>query len=89
MGELLDMLADQRLELLDEAINRNKEYDSARKEQLKIQKELEAVGLSCEQKELVQDLMAKTNQNSTIYGKLAYKYGFKDGVEFMCELKKN
>ena len=87
MGEFLDMLADQRLDLLDEAINRDREYRSARKEQ--IQKQLEAVGLSGEQKELVQDLMAKTNQNSTIYGKLAYKYGFKDGVEFMCELKKN
>lgn len=84
---ILNMLADQRLEILDELINANEEYRSVRKEQMQLQKKLETMDLTDEQKEVVQELLAKSNQNSAIYGKLAYKYGLKDGVKFMCELK--
>ena len=85
--EILGMLTDQRLELLDEVINADEEYRSVRKEQMQIQKQLEAMGLSVEQKEKVQELLTKTNQSSAIYGKIAFKQGFRDGAEFMCELK--
>ena len=47
--KVLDVLADARLELLDEVINMDAEYSSVRKEQLQLQEQLETVGLSDEQ----------------------------------------
>ena len=86
-GELLETLADQRLELLDEVINADKEYQFARKEQIEVQERLETMGLTDEQKAMLQKLLAMANQNSAIYGKIAYMQGVRDGAEFMCELK--
>lgn len=86
---ILNMLADQRLEILDEVINADEEYRSARKEQMQLQEQLEVIGLSDEQKEVVQKLLAKSNESSAVYGKIVYKQGFRDGAEFMCELKKS
>ena len=87
-GKILDLLADARLEQLDEEINSDEEYQSVRKEQLELQEQLETLELSDEQRSIVHDLLTKTNQCSAIYGKNAYKQGIMDGAKFMKELKK-
>ena len=87
-AKILDLLADARLEQLDEEINSVEEYQSVRKEQLQLQEQLETMGLSDEQRSIVHDLLTKTNQCSAIYGKNAYKQGIMDGAKFMKELKK-
>ena len=85
---ILNMVVDQRLEILDEVINMDEEYRSVRKEQMLLQEKLETIGLSEDQKAVVQELLTKSNLSNAIYGKIVYKQGFRDGAEFMCELKK-
>ena len=85
---ILNTLVDQRLEILDEVINADEEYRSVRREQMQLQEQLETIGLSEEQKAVVQELLTKSNESSAVYGKIAYRQGFRDGAEFMCELKK-
>lgn len=84
---ILNMLADQRLEILDEAINADEECKSVRMEVLELQKKLETMDLTDEQNEIVQKLLSKTNASGALYGQIAYKYGFRDGVKLMCEIK--
>ena len=85
---ILNMLVDQRLEILDEVINADEEYRSVRSEQMELQEQLNSIGQSEEQKEIIQELLTKLNLNNAIYGKIVYKQGFRDGAKFMCELKK-
>lgn len=86
---ILDMLVDQRLEILDEVINADEEYRSVRKEQMLLQEKLKTMDLTDEQKAVVQDLLTKSNESSAVYGKIVYKQGFRDGAKFMCEVKQN
>lgn len=86
---ILNTLADQRLQILEEVINADEEYQIARREVLELQKKLETMGLTDEQNEIVQKLLSKTNASGALYGEIAYKLGFKDGVKLMCELKKS
>ena len=84
---ILNMVANMRLDILDEVINTDEEYRSVRKKQMMLQEKLDAIGLSEEQKAVIQELLTKSNESSAIYGKIVYKQGFRDGAKFMCELK--
>ena len=86
--KILDLLADARLEQLDEEINSDEEYQSVRKEQMRLQEQFETLELTEEQRSIVHDLLTKANQCGAIYGKSVYKQGIMDGLKFMKELKK-
>lgn len=84
--EIFDMLVSERLDVLEDVVNGDEEYRAVREVQIQTQKKLETLGLTEEQKEAVQDLLGRANQSGAVYGKIAFKQGFRDGVKFICEL---
>lgn len=87
--KILDMLVCQRLDVIEYIVEEDEEYRTIRKGQIQLQEKLETMGLTKEQKEIVQELLDKTNQNSAVYGKLVYRQGFIDGAKLMCELNED
>ncbi len=85
--EILDILVDERMEALEDIAGNDKEYQAVRKEQLEALKNLEEMGLSSEQREVIDDILSKVNRSGAVYGKIAFKQGLKDGAKFMAELK--
>ncbi len=87
--EMLDVLVNERMEALEDIVNADEEYRTVRKEQMEASENLERMGLSRDQREMIDDLISRVNQSGAAYGKLAFKQGFKDGARFMSELKED
>ncbi len=85
--EILDILVDERLEALEDIASHDEEYQVVRKEQMEAFKKLEQMGMSSEQREVIDDILSKVNRSGAVYGKIAYKQGLKDGAKLMAELK--
>ena len=86
-GRLLDIFFSDRMETLEDIVNGDEGYRTVRKGQLQAQEKLETMGLTNEQKLVIQELLSSANQSAAIYGKIAYEQGFKDGAKLMSELK--
>lgn len=84
---LLDIFFGDRMEILEDIMNADVQYRRIREEALQTQEKLDTMGLTFEQKAVVEELVAKTNQSGAVYGKMAYEHGFRDGAKLMSELK--
>lgn len=85
--EILDMLVDKRMEEFENIVKSDEEYRAARKAQMEAVENLNLMGLSRDQREAIDDIISKVNQSGAIYGKAAFRQGFKDGAKLMGELK--
>lgn len=85
--EILDSLMSERMEVLEDIANGDEEYQSVRKELLEAFKNLDQMGLSDDQRAVVDDVISKVNRSGAVYGKIAFKQGLKDGAKLMSELK--
>jgi len=85
--EILDILMTERLEALEDIAGNEEEYQAMRKEQMEVLENFEQMGLSREQREVIDDILSKVNRSGAVYGKIAYKQGLKDGAKLMAELK--
>lgn len=85
--EILDSLMSERMEVLEDIANGDEEYQAVRKELLEAFKNLDQMGLSDDQRAVVDDVVSKVNRSGAVYGKIAFKQGVKDGAKLMSELK--
>ena len=86
-GRLIDVFLQERMDEFENVILSNEEYRKIREEELQIQEKLDTMGLTAEQKAVVEELLAKANQSGAVYGKMAYEHGFRDGATLMCEIR--
>ncbi len=85
--EILGILMTERMEALEDIAGNDEEYQAVRKEQLEAFENLEQMGLSCEQREVIDDILSKVNRSGAVYGKIAFRQGLIDGAKLMAELK--
>lgn len=85
--EILDSLMSERMEVLEDIANGDEEYQAVRKELLEAFKKLDQMGLTDDQRAVVDDVVSKVNRSGAVYGKIAFKQGLKDGAKLMSELK--
>lgn len=85
--EILDSLMSERMEALEDIANGDEEYQAVRKELLEAFKNLDQIGLTDDQRAVIDDVVSKVNRSGAIYGKIAFKQGLKDGAKLMSELK--
>lgn len=85
--EILDSLMSERMEVLEDIANGDEEYQAVRKGLLEAFKKLDQMGLSDDQRAVVDDVVSKVNRSGAVYGKIAFKQGLKDGAKLMSELK--
>lgn len=73
---------------LDRAAQKDSYYRTTLKEQDKAYDKLDSAGLDKEQKHIVENALCALNANGAAYGKVAYRLGFHDGIQFMSEVHK-
>lgn len=86
-NSLLDILAEERIhKSLENVLNDNKLYQERQKEVDATINELEKVGLSREQKKVVDKALSAVNASGAAYGIVAYKQGLYDGIKLVSEV---
>lgn len=85
--EILDILVSEQMETLEDIASGDEEYQTVRKEQMEAFKKLEQMGLTDDQRAVLDDVISKANRSGAVYGKIAFKQGLKDGAKLMSELK--
>lgn len=85
--EILDILMSERMEALEDIASGDEEYQAVRKEQLEAFEKLEQMGLTDDQRAVLDDVISKVNRSGAVYGKIVFKQGLKDGAKLMSELK--
>lgn len=87
---LLDELFEERIKnALEISLLKNKDYKNALNISNELAANLEEQNLSKDQKFMVDDILSANNFTSSIYGKEAYKQGFKDAITLIYELCKS
>lgn len=87
-NKLLDIIVKARtLKALDKAVEKNRDYQDALKQQDKAFDLLDRAGLSREQRTAVDRAVSAANDCGAIYGLVAYRLGLHDGLRLVSELK--
>ncbi len=85
---LLDILADERIHNALEGILRNSaEFYLAQAEHSRACDKLEKASLNKKQSKKVNRALSTANNCGAVYGAIAYRQGFKDGIRLEAELK--
>lgn len=88
-NELLDILVKERMQgILEESLRNCDLYQSAMSQHDKACEELNAIGLSGEQKEAVDNALSTVNHCMAVYGAAGYRLGLDDGIELVWEILK-
>lgn len=85
--EILNILVCERMEAIENIASEDEEYQTVRKEQMEAFGKLEQMGLTDDQRAVIDDIVSKANASGAVYGKIAFKQGLKDGAKLMSELK--
>lgn len=86
---LLDWIARVRMEnVMGGLLENNREYQRALKGQDEAVERMEEVVGGMEQRKMVDRAISAVNYCGAVYGAMAYKQGFRDGIKLMSELKK-
>ena len=90
---LLDILADKRMETeIDAASLNDSNYQSCIKQQDKAFGQMDSLiktlALNKQQKLIFNQAISANNAVGTAYGEIAYRLGFRDGIQFSSEIKR-
>ena len=87
---LLEIIAVHRIgNNLDEAVEKDKDYQEALAQQQEAFDMLDELGLTAEQKKAVDRVIAANNHTGAVYGAVAYRCGMEDGIKLVWEMKEN
>ena len=87
-NKMLDIFIEARTgRALDKAVDKSKDYQDALKRQDIAFNDMDMAGLSREQKRIVDRAISAANDCSAVYGAVAYRLGFHDGIKVMSEIK--
>ena len=86
---LLDILTKEGIHtVLQETLDENELYQSAKKKADETLNELQKAGLNREQNKVVDKVPSATNASGAAYGATAYKQGLYDGIRLMPEVNR-
>lgn len=86
-NSLLENLFDIQISTdLEEALKEDAEYRGTRKQIDKTFKKLKKLELSRKQMLIIDRVVSATNANGSVYGRMAYRKGFQDGIKLLSEL---
>lgn len=86
--KLLDIFVEERVHgILEEAARDSVEYQAAQREYDKACNELNQAALNERQCDVVNSVLSAANHCGAVYGVIAYRQGFDDGVRLTAEIK--
>lgn len=84
---LLEIIAAHRtMEDLDKILQKDKGYQEALAEEQEASDQMDVIGLTEEQKKVVDRVVTAYNQCGAAYGAAAYRFGMEDSVRLLKEL---
>lgn len=87
--ELLGIIAQHwTVKALDDVLKDDRDYQEALAQQQEFFDLLDKLGLTAEQKNVVDQVIAANNHCGAVYGAMAYRFGMEDGVRLCAEMKK-
>ena len=85
---LLEIIAAHRTgDDLDEAVKKDKDYQEALAQQQEAFDMLDELGLTAEQKRVVDRGITANNHTGAVYGAVAYRCGMEDGIRLRMEME--
>lgn len=85
---LLEIIAHHRTgQALDEVIKADKDYQEALAQQQEFFDLLDELGLTKEQKDVVDRVITANNHFGAVYGAVAYRFGMEDGIRVRMEME--
>lgn len=72
---------------LDEVLRKDKDYQEALAKQQEAFAMLEELNLSSEKKSVVDQVITANNHIGAVYGAVAYRRGFEDGIRLCIEME--
>lgn len=85
---LLDIIAANRTgDSLDEIMAKDKDYQDALTQQQIAFDRLDELGLTKEQKGVIDQAITANNHFGAVYGAVAYRFGMEDGIRMSVEME--
>ncbi len=85
---LLEIIAAHRtMEALDAVMAKDKDYQEALAEQQEVFDKLDELGLTKEQKSVIDQAISVNNHFGAVYGAIAYRFGMEDGIRVRMEME--
>lgn len=85
---LLEIIAAHRTgDNLDAVVRKDKDYQDALAKQKEAFNALDALGLTAEQKSVVDRVITANNHCGSVYGAVAYRCGMEDGIRLRMEME--
>ena len=85
---LLDIIAANRTgDSLDEIMAKDKDYQDALTQQQIAFDRLDELGLTKEQKGVIDQVITANNHFGAVYGAVAYRFGMEDGIRVRMEME--
>ena len=72
---------------LDKAVEKDKDYQEALKQQQEAFDKLEELNFTTEQKRVVNQMITANNHTGAVYGAVAYRCGMEDGIRLRMEME--
>lgn len=86
--KLLNIIISQRTEkALDRIVETNKEYQAALREQDEAFGRLDQINAGSRERKVISKAIDANNHCGAVYGEIAYKLGFQDGLRLASELR--
>ena len=84
---LLEIIAAHRtMDDLDALLQKDKDYQKALAEEKDASEQMDAAGLTNQQKKVVDRVITAYNHCGAVYGAVAYRFGMQDSVRLLKEL---
>lgn len=85
---LLEIIAQHRTGYdLDEVMRKDKDYQKALEQQQVAFDMLDELGLTKEQKSVIDQAITANNDFGAVYGAVAYRFGMEDGIRVRMEME--
>lgn len=85
---LLEIIAQHRTDYdLDEVMRKDKDYQKALEQQQIAFDKLDELGLTKEQKSVIDQAITANNDFGAVYGAVAYRFGMEDGIRVRMEME--
>ena len=85
---LLEIIAAHRTgDDLDEVVRKDKDYQEALAQQQEAFDMIDEIGLTADQKRVVNKAITANNHTGAVYGAVAYRCGMEDGIRLRMEME--
>ena len=85
---LLEIIAAHRTgDDLDEVVRKDKDYQEALAQQQEAFDMIDEIGLTADQKRVVNKAITANNHTGAVYGAVAYRCGMEDGIRLRMEIE--